>query len=135
MARHRYRGPDIITRVGTFSRVGSYSTLSGRDISEFNSVVNSSRLGTVDKGVRRVPRSALVPRPIDVLKDLRVEFTQATTNANVCFRDACQQNAGGMVFVDNGVERALADDSRGIPLRVGDSSFVVRELRIDDDRR
>ena len=127
--------PEIETSFGTFSTVGSYRHLDGRTLSEFDPLENSFLSRTIPEGVRMVPGAALIPRPIEVLKAAGAEYAQVVTSAKVCFRDVCKQNAGGLMYVDNGQERVFANDSRGIPLKVGDSFFTVLELRIEDEQR
>ena len=57
------------------------------------------------------------------------------TGILVCFKNECEDNAIGQLFVlEDGRERVYAADSRGFPLRLG-TSFVVKELRVNDVRK
>ena len=78
---------------------------------------------------------ALSPSPVHFLENAGFELTRVVTSAKVCFLEVCEENAEGLLFVDGSHERVLVDDSRRIPLKVGDSFFVVRELQINDEKR
>jgi hypothetical protein len=123
------------TRVGIFSNVGSYQMVDGRRYTEFDAATNSFRKDTVDRGTRRVPIG--IPTPFHML-GFELEGQQPTrvvTTATVCFQEDCQPNAGGLFYTsENGREYVFADDTRGIPLRVG-TGFLVRELRVEDERK
>ena len=125
----------VETDYGVFSREGSYQRLSGQQFTEFDAMDNSTGQDTISEGVRFVPNGILVPfqnRAMQEATGRKPERT--TTTATVCFRDQCTQNAEGLVYILDGREWVYANDSRGFPLRTG-SSFTVRELRIDDEKR
>ena len=125
----------IETSYGTFSDVGSYRELSGGVFKEFDAVTDSTRTDTVEAGVTRIPNSYLRPIPLQHYKESEgVTVSYTTTDATVCFEgDDCTENAMGIAFTKDGRTGVYADDSRGIPLKMGDD-FIVRELRIDDER-
>ena len=125
----------VETDYGVFTRQGSYQRLSGQQLTEFDAMDNSTEQDTISEGVRFVPNGILVPFQDRAIQEATGRMPeQSTTTATVCFRDQCTQNAEGLVFILNGGEWVYADDSRGFPLRIG-SSFIVRELRIDDEKR
>ncbi len=127
--------PDIETNVGTFSSVGSYQRLDGRDLTEFDAIDNQTRSSTIDEGVTFAAGPALVRTPIGPMMEAGLELKRAPSGSEVCFGQVCKENAGGLKATFRGQERVFVDDQRGIPLRIGDSFFVVRELRIEDTRR
>ena len=126
----------IDTRVGTFSAVGSYRRLDGRKHTEFDAVTGSVSEEEIDEGVRFVQYPFLLPsQHLPLEEALGLTPTRVETGILVCFRDRCQENAVGLLYQEEGQpDRVFADDSRGFPLRVG-TQFVVRELRVDDERR
>ena len=128
--------PPIETRVGTFSQVGSYRRLDGRRLIEYESVTDSIREDEIEEGVRHLANGFFLPyrnrryEELDGITPVKVE-----AGAIVCFRDQCEDNATGLLYrLENGQERVFADDSRGFPLGFG-TLFVVRELRVDDERK
>ena len=127
--------PAIETSVGTFSRVGSYQRLDGRELTEFDAMDSETRSSTIDEGVTFVAGPALVRRPIEPMIQAGLELRRVPSGAEVCFGQVCEENARGLSVTDGGQERVFVDDHRGIPLRIGDSFFVVREVRIEDTRR
>lgn len=125
----------IETRVGTFSAAGSYTRLDGKHYIEFDAVTNSFREEEVEPGARRVPGAFLLPFRMLGFKVAKIKPAQVETSATICFQDDCRENTMGLLYIaDNGQEYVFADDSRGLPLRVG-TSFLVKELRAEDERR
>ena len=126
----------IETRVGTFSAVGSYRRLDGRNLTEFDAMDNSVSEEEIDEGVRFLPNAVLLPsQHLPLEEALGLTPTRVETGILVCFRDRCQENAVGLLYQEEGrPDRVFADDSRGFPSKVG-TRFVVRELRVDDERR
>jgi hypothetical protein len=121
--------------VGTFSAAGSYTRLDGQDYIEFDAVTNSFREEEVEPGARRVPGAFLLPFRKVGFKVAKIKPAQVETSATICFQDDCRENTMGLLYIaDNGQEYVFADDSRGLPLRVG-TSFLVKELRVEDERR
>ena len=132
----------IETRVGTFSAVGSYRRLDGRKHTEYDAATDSVSEEEIDEGVRFVQYPFLLPsQHLPLEEALGLTPTRVETGILVCFRDRCQENAVGLLYQEESrsenhlpPDRVFADDSRGFPLRVG-TRFVVRELRVDDERR
>ena len=128
----------IKMQVGTFSAVGSYTRLYGRKRTEFDAVVNSVSEEEIDDGVLFVPNAFLTPLQNQALaleEAHGLTPTRVETGVLVCFRDECQVNAAGLLYrLEDGRVHVFADDSRGFLLKMGDA-FVVRALRVDDERR
>ena len=124
--------PDVTTQVGTFSSVGSFTSLSRGVITEYDAISGTTSTVAVTDGVSHVAGSAFVRQHINVLKEHGYEFTQVETDARVCFQTTCEDNASGIRMVYNGVEYIFVDDARGIPLKRGNSSFKAREVLIGD---
>ena len=127
---------DIETRVGTFNAAGSYRRLDGRRMIEYDSVTKSTREDAVDEGSRHIARSFFLPYRNREFEELSgITPVKVKTSALVCFRDECEDNAAGLLYLrENGQENVFADDSRGFPLRIG-TLFVVKELRVDDEQK
>ena len=120
---------------GQYNRVGSYEMVVGNRFTSFDAGLGSPE--DIDEeeiapNTIMVPNAALVPYH-------RVGFinqspTPIDTDATVCFRDDCELNARGFLYLlANGKEIVFADYARLVPLR--SQNFVVRELRIDDVKR
>jgi hypothetical protein len=125
----------IETSVGAFSQTGSYQMLDGRQFTEFDAATNSYHEETVDRAVRRIPTAFPAPFQMLGLEMEGLTPTRVVTTATVCFQEDCRENATGLLFIkDNGQEYLFANDSRGIPLRIG-TGFRVKELRVEDERR
>ncbi len=124
-------------RYGVGSNVGSYRSLSGKAITEYSAMDGGTNESTVSEDAVFLPTSAFVfasHRP-DLLDDIpELTKSQVVTSAKVCFNGDCEENAGGILYEGDRIELVLADDSRGIPLRVGDL-FLVREVQVHDIRR
>lgn len=127
---------DIETRVGTFNAAGSYRRLDGQRMIEYDSVTKSTREDAVDEGARHIARSFFLPYRNREFEELSgITPVKVKTSALVCFRDECEDNAAGLLYLrENGQENVFADDSRGFPLRIG-TMFVVKELRVDDEQK
>ena len=121
---------------GQYSRVGAYEMVVGNRFTSFDAGIDLPE--DVDEeeiapNTIMVPNAALVPYH-------RVGFinqspTPVDTDATVCFRDDCEPNARGFLYLlPGGREVVFADYALLVPLRVGEH-FVVRELRIDDVKR
>ena len=104
-------------RYGVASRVGSYKSLSGKAIIEYDAMDGGTNESTVSENSIFVPNAALVPHYPDLL-DIIPELTksQVVTSAKVCFNGDCEENAGGILYEGDRIELVLVDDSRGIPL-------------------
>jgi hypothetical protein len=124
------------TAYGIFSRVGSYQRLSGRQLTEFDPPGNSVSESEIDEDVRFIPNAFLLPFQNRALEEFTgLTPTRVETGILVCFREECEENAVGLLYrLEDGGERVFADDSRGFPLKLGDA-FVVKALRVDDERR
>ena len=119
--------PTIETRVGQFSRVGSYKRLDGTTFTEYDAMSGTTQEEEIEDGT--VVGPFMQPFPIE---ESGYEFTPTTTEAAVCFTGECQENAEGLLYVkESGTEMVFVRDARGIPLRIGEG-FVVREIRIND---
>jgi len=127
---------DIETRVGTFSQTGSYRRLDGLRLVEYDAATDSTSEDAVSEGARHLPGAGFLPFRNRVLEEVNgIIPTMIETGVLVCFRDECEDNAIGQLFIlESGRERVYADDSRGFPLRFG-TSFVVKELRVDDEQK
>jgi len=127
---------DIETRVGTFNQAGSYRRLDGRKLVEYDAVTDSISEDEIDEGARHIPGAGFLPYRNRVLEEVNgIMPTKIETGILVCFKNECEDNAIGQLFVlENGQERVYADDSRGFPSAVG-ARFVVIELRVDDVRK
>ena len=124
--------PTITTPVGQSSRVGSYAHMDSDTFTEFDASTGSMNTETVPETTLRGHGAVILPFPIE---ESGVKFTRTTTEATVCFRDECEENAQGLLYVKpSGTERVFVDDARGIPLRVSDA-LIVREIRINDNRQ
>ena len=125
-----------VTPYGVDSEVGSYHQVNGNIYSTFSASDNVYDEEVVEEGGYYEP--GRLPPPGVSLRVLEARTstlpTRVITEAKVCFRDICEPNAEGLLYIINGVERVFADDSRGIPLRIGDA-VVVKELVIKDIKR
>jgi hypothetical protein len=121
---------------GVFNNAGSYTQLRYGKLTEFDVFTNSYREQTIDPNTIHLPNAAMQPYRLDLLAQMEdIEFTSVDTEVTVCYRDDCEEDVQGLLHVHRGVERVfLADPRWDIPLRIGDSAFVVRELRIEDER-
>ena len=125
----------VRTRVGEFSVLGSYEQLDGRIHTHYAAMDGQIRREVIDAGTEFIPRGALMRRPLALLNERGYTFTRIQTDATVCFRDQCEQNAYGLAADIKNVRHVFVDDARGIPLKIGEDSFVVSEIRISDNRR
>ena len=128
--------PSVDLSQGVFSRVGSYRRLDGRKLVEFDALDGGRYEETIDEGVRFLSNAVLLPFQNRVLEEVAgITATRVETGILVCFREECEENAVGLLYrLEDGGERVFADDSRGVPLKMGDA-FVVKELRVDDEHR
>ncbi len=132
-----------VTRVGTFSAVGSYRSVNGDLYTEYNALDGSTTTSSVSEGldpksdpVRMPPAAWLTVFPIELVRAGTVTMTQngaAQTSARVCFEAQCTDNYTGLSFTDGTVTSVYADDARGIPLKIGDSVEVL-ELTVHSAR-
>jgi hypothetical protein len=128
----------IVNSYGTFSSVGSYRRVDGRKYTEYDATFGDFDEDRIEENTRRIPGSFLAPFLMELLREKQRIVADGTvvTTALVCFHDICQQDATGLLYNRNGQGRVYADDSRGIPLRLGDGfRFQVIELRVDDVQR
>ncbi len=126
----------IETRVGTFSAVGSYIQLDGRNMVEYNAQTEFTHREEIEDGARYYPKGISLPNlhlqfeEIDGITPIDVKI-----GSLVCFRDDCEKDEVGRLYrLESGREWVFANDSRGFPLKIG-SRFLVRELWVDDSRR
>ena len=126
----------IETRVGTFNAVGSYRRLDGRKLTEFDAVTGSNSESEIEEDTVFLPNHVLLPSQHLTLEEAHgLTPTRVETGILVCFRQECEENAVGLLYrLEDGRERVFADDSRGFPLKMG-GAFVVKEMRVDDERR
>ena len=124
----------IPTRVGDFSVLGSYKQLEGRNLVEYNAMDDSTYRDVIDADTMFIPRGALMPLSLAKLNEHGYTFTKIQTDATVCFDDQCEENAFGLATDIGKVRYIFVDDARGIPLKIGEDSFVVSEIRISDNR-
>ena len=122
-------------RYGTRSSVGSYTRLNGKSITEYDAMDGSIDESTVSDDTVFVPDPALALGTPDLL-DHSSKFTKSrvTTSAKVCFNGECVENAVGILYESSRTALVFVDDSRGIPLRLGDG-FLVRSVEIHDSKR
>jgi hypothetical protein len=124
----------LVTRVGSFTNTGSYQSLLGGEYTTYSSVTDDITTEKVEAGVHMIPRNNLSPFPIQTIEDAyNIRLTRIGTKSRVCFYNQCEENAEGLLLVDEGREMVFANDARGIPLITG--SFIVREVRIHDERQ
>ena len=124
-------------RHGARSNVGSYTRLNGKSITEYDAMDSSIDGSTVSDDTVFVPHPALAyGTPYHDLLDHSSKFTKSrvTTSAKVCFNGECVENAVGILYESSRVALVFVDDSRGIPLRLGDG-FLVRSVEIHDTKR
>ncbi|MCH7706543.1 MAG: hypothetical protein IIB33_05800 [Chloroflexi bacterium] len=128
--------PSVDVSQGVFSRVGSYQRLDGRKLVEFDALDGSRDEETIDEGVRFLPNAYLAPFLNRALEEVAgITPIRVETGILVCFREECEENAVGLLYrLEDGREHVFVDDSRGFPLKMGDA-FVVKEIRVDDERR
>ncbi len=107
---------------GTFSTLGNSYRQEGNRLITYNAMSDSESVEIDDEvGVINIPRAGLYPRPIYGLEEfLGRELVPVTTNTRVCFEDLCTDNAPGWEFRYGDVYVVLADDARGIPVRIGE---------------
>ena len=127
--------PNIVTRVGTFNTTGSYVSLSDGVITEYDAITGTTSMVAATEGTSHVAGPAFVRYSINKLKERGHEFTRVRTDARVCFKSVCEENAVGVRMVNNGQEYVFVDDVRGIPIASGASSFKVREVLIVDEKQ
>ena len=122
---------------GVVNRTGSYSRQKGTEYTEYHAITDSYHEEVLEPNTTFIPNAALGPYGLEQLeKYLDIELIPVTTDATVCYYDDCQEDAPGLLYIsENGQERVFANDRRwDILLRVGESFFVVREVRIEDAR-
>lgn len=132
------QGADVVA--GNFSEVydttGSYSRLEGGQLKEFNAYLDHLTEYTIEPNTIHLPTGALAPYHLEVLFQIEgIKRTSIATNTRVCYRDECEDNVGALLHTYNGQEFVFLDETRwDIPLNLG-SRFVVREIRIDQERQ
>ncbi len=122
-------------RYGVGSNVGSYTSLDGRAIAEYDAMDGSMEVSAVSEDSSiYVPNSAFayalaIPDSTDAVPP-GLTVSQVVTSVRVCSHGECEENAGGVLYSGDGFELVmLMNDSWGIPLRLGDG-FLVREIEI-----
>ena len=123
------------THVGVFSSTGSYRKLHDGEFIDLRfGKSRETTTETVEAEVTMIPKGGLTPFPIKIMEDAYgIELSAVSTTSRVCFHDDCEENAEGLLLVDNGREFVYADDARGIPLKMGD--FVIQEVLVQDERQ
>ena len=128
--------PPVTTRLGTFSRTGSYQQVMGNQLTNYEAGFDHTTTETIPEGSRQLPHSNFNPRGLESLEDDQ-HFQQAAvpteTNVRVCFDDVCQDNAPGWKFTLGDQVYVYTDDERGIPLTF--SGMTVTELRVTGARQ
>ena len=123
--------PTIQAGDDTYSEVGYYQQLSGDQYSVYDPITGTTETETVPDNVRRIPRSMLTALPISTLEGtLGKEAKAVPTSTRVCFEDDCTDNAPGWQYEDNGHVLILADDARGIPIKI--NNLTVDELTVHE---
>ena len=122
--------PDMVTRYGTYSDVGSYHQIADGVHTAYDAVADETTTVTLSDDKTMVPGGSLVPLPLANLREaVDSNPTKVTTVATVCFDAVCDANAEGWAFDEgDGITAVYADDARGIPLRIG--NLVVTDLRV-----
>ena len=124
---------DIEINVGTFNDMGSYQKLEDGQYITYDVTVGHTRTETVSAGIVMIPRSGLMPSPIDVLEDVYMkELASVSTLTKVCFDGVCKENAPGWELRDGNRVVVFADDDMGIPVKIG--NFTVTEVRVQGSR-
>lgn len=122
--------------LGTVSTEGSYMRLKDELIEEYDSITDDVSVDETAEGGLFVPNAYLVPYHNFVEHPTRAPdgtpYAAVVTSARVCYRSVCEENAGGLAFMQGpGTEWVVLDDERwGIVLKIGEA-FVVRELILD----
>ena len=126
--------PDMATRWGTFSDVGSYQQVADGQYITYDAVTGETSTETLEEGDRRIAGSAFYPIPIAALKEhVDGSPVKVATASKVCFNGDCTTGAEGWKFTDSdGRVTVYADDARGIPLRWGD--LIIKEVRVTGSR-
>ena len=126
--------PDVVTRVGTFNRTGSYKAVQDGVYTEGDGLGGEVTTETVEPGTRMIPRSMLLPFPLHILDEhYDKEPTLVPTTAKVCFNDVCEENARGWLYRFGSSQHIYADDERGIP--IGLSHLNIMEVHIASDQQ
>ena len=126
--------PDVVTRVGTFNRQGSYQAVEGRVYTDYDSTSGETTAETLEEGENRIPRSMLYPMPLATLDEHYAgERVLTPTNVRVCFSGKCQDNAPGWLYEVGGARYIYADDQRGIP--IGLSYLNITEVSVSGNQR
>ena len=128
--------PDVVTKVGTFNRTGSYQQVVGNTYTRFDIETGETHTETIPPGHTMSPRSMILPMPLDKLDE---NYTRTPvlirTGAKVCFNNACEDNAQGWLYVtDNGGRYVFADDTRGIPISLGHLNITDVIVASDKNR-
>ena len=114
---------------GTVSKIDSYRQVFGTRVEDSNSIHDETTVKETEDAVL-IPHPFLKPVDVSELKKAD-RLTPIRTTSIVCYLGACEQNAQGQTFTDDGAKWTIVDDSRfGIALSVGDA-FRVREVRIE----
>ena len=123
----------VRTRVGTFSRQGSYQEVRDGQYRQYDSVTGETIVETLDENSIQIPRSKIRPVPMDKLEQgFGKAGTPVNTTVRVCFNDQCENNAQGLLFDNGRTHFIYADDQRGIP--IGLSGLNITEVTIHDSQ-
>ena len=122
-------------RYGSGSNVGSYRTLKGRVLTEYDPLDGSAEESTIDEGVTHIPHAAFMFVHTSPVKPLgNVQGLSIATEAKICFNSECEENAGGVKYSANGVNLVVLEgDNWIIPLEFG-NGFVLRSANIQAPR-
>ncbi len=129
--------PDIVTSWGTFNAAGSYISVNGTTVTEYNAVTGLTSTYTQEHSGIRVPGAYMIPIDIESAEDSShgiVANGAASTTARVCFNGACQDNHTGRSYTIDGETWVYADDARGIPLKIGDD-FQAIEVTVNSAKQ
>ena len=121
-------------RYGTGSTVGSYVSLDGTTITQYNALTGTLETSTNDGGIY-LPGSAFSFATLPPAKmDAAPEYTKSTvaTSAKVCEdEDTCRENVSGTRYRDaSGLDLTMyKTDAWFIPLKLGSYEVVKIEVR------
>ncbi len=127
--------PDIdLGRYGMASRVGSYTRLDGRSVTEFDTMTgdaSSEQISEEDGVLLPVLSFGFLiggHELLDATPELRK--SHVATDVKVCVNSECESNVGGLRYRTGAMDLVVwANDSWSIPIKHGDR-FVVKDLKI-----
>ena len=88
-----------VSRPGVGGFVGSYRSLNGEAVAEYDAMTRTTDDSTVSENGIFVPNSALVPYYPDLLDAIPgMTKSRVVTSAKVCFNGDCEENAVGVLY-------------------------------------